>query len=77
MTRECHVRFCERLRVKPPRPTYQSAGDLILRIGHTGDFLIDDPHIPADAGQSFPPQIDKHIELLSFMRFEGFVIEEF
>lgn len=26
MTRECHVRFCERPRVKPPRPTHHRSG---------------------------------------------------
>ena len=26
MTRECHVRFCERLGVKVPRPTYHQTG---------------------------------------------------
>lgn len=26
MTRECHVRFCERPRVKPPRPTHHRNG---------------------------------------------------
>ena len=29
MTRECHVRFCERLGVRLPRPTYQSRANQV------------------------------------------------
>ena len=61
MTRECHVRFCERLRVKLPRPTYQVTAAFIFFVRPTSNVLIEHFHKPADIEESGPPGIDECI----------------
>ena len=58
MTRECHVRFCERLRVKLPRPTYQVSSTFIFLVGLFSDVLVEYFHEPTDVMQAWPPLID-------------------
>ena len=40
--------------MKLPRPTYQSAGDVVFGIGHSGNGLIEAAHEPGDVEQSRP-----------------------
>jgi putative transposase len=61
MTRECHVRFCERFGAKLPGPTYHLYR-AVDKAGHTVDFLLRAHRDKAAAQCYFEKSIDQNGE---------------
>src|SRR6201746_1050248 len=59
MTRECHVRFCERFGAKLPGPTYHLYR-AVDKAGHTVDFLLRAHRDKAAARRYFEKAIDQN-----------------
>src|ERR1700709_2863352 len=59
MTRECHVRFCERFGAKLPGPTYHLYR-AVDKAGHTVDFLLRAHRDKAAARRYFEKAIDRN-----------------